>query len=683
MKGWLSSVIPTITSLLAVASAQTFTPITPHSFPLAVRTPYVSAWLPGSQAASFPSTNPQFWRGQDLTWSVIARVDGVAYNLFGVPAAEENTKAATVVGGSYTSTRTIFNVQAGGATFELLFFSPVAAKDLLRGSLPFSYLTVTATPAAGSSSSVQIYSDIDASWTGQTTSTVNAFSTVDATAIYQLELTNPALWTQNNEMALWGTTVYSTRPSASSKLTSQSGPLSIVRSAFVASGALSGEQPAWAEGSVNGFAHDLGTISAASAVTFAVGHHRVEAVNFFESQRTGFYRATYPDASSAVVHFLDDYASALEEGIALDAAVEQHAGKISQNYVDITSLAVRQTFGALDVTIPLATLDTSDPLVFMKEISSDGNVNTADVIYPALPLFYVINAEYIRYLLEPVARYLNSGRWPKPYAVHDIGANYPNATGHDDGNAEFMPLESTGDLFIGVYTYTHATGNTSWAESYSNLFKGYADYLVANSLSQAEQLSTDDFAGVLTNQTGLTIKSAVALAGYGALTNQPTYSDYATQLVDILYNQGLGTDEAKTHFTVVYNNGTNMAASWATHFNLFPQVLNGLNLFPQASLDMMSAWYPQHRSAHGVQLTSLITLGKTDWMIWAAATSSATTRDMFIDDVHDYATFDLAFNNEPFSDRYVVDTGHYSDFRARPVQGGLFAVMALEGANIL
>ena len=44
-----------------------------------------------------------------------------------------------------------------------------------------------------------------------------------------------------------------------------------------------------------------------------------------------------------------------------------------QDYLSLTSLAARQAFGAIEYTnTPM------EPLLFMKEISSDGNVNTVD-----------------------------------------------------------------------------------------------------------------------------------------------------------------------------------------------------------------------------------------------------------------------------------------------------------------
>ena len=44
-----------------------------------------------------------------------------------------------------------------------------------------------------------------------------------------------------------------------------------------------------------------------------------------------------------------------------------------QDYLSLTSLAARQAFGAIEYTNT-----PTDPWLFMKEISSDGNVNTVD-----------------------------------------------------------------------------------------------------------------------------------------------------------------------------------------------------------------------------------------------------------------------------------------------------------------
>jgi hypothetical protein len=66
-------------------------------------------------------------------------------------------------------------------------------------------------------------------------------------------------------------------------------------------------------------------------------------------------------------------------------------------YASLTCLAARQAFGALEFTNTPA-----DPLVFMKEISSDGNVNTVDVIYPFHPIALYANVDILKWLLDPL-----------------------------------------------------------------------------------------------------------------------------------------------------------------------------------------------------------------------------------------------------------------------------------------
>jgi hypothetical protein len=66
------------------------------------------------------------------------------------------------------------------------------------------------------------------------------------------------------------------------------------------------------------------------------------------------------------------------------------------------------------------TKDTDDAKAFIKEISTDGNVNTlADLIPKALPALYVLAPEYIRLLLEPIMEY--TLQWPAEFAFHDLG----------------------------------------------------------------------------------------------------------------------------------------------------------------------------------------------------------------------------------------------------------------------
>lgn len=345
----------------------------------------------------------------------MARVDGETYSLFGVPSLLSGTRPASMINARYTTTHTIFTLSAGPAIFRLDFLSPISPRNYLRQSLPFSYLTIYT--SSTQSSKIQIYSDIDESWTGQSGNTLSNFTSSSRGSVFQLSVNNATIYSQNErDQALWGETVYGSRASDSSILTVQSGRVGTVRDYFASHGSLTGMLYPYAAEDVIAFSHDLGAVSVEQSITFAIGYARENAINYLGNARTGYYRSIYHDSISAVEHFLDDYPAAEKESQAIDSSLEKAALVAGgTNYSDILTLSTRQAWGALDVTIPGGTLDTNDILVFMKELSSDGNVNTIDMIYPAFPIFYVMNPEYIRLLLEPVLRYLRSGRWTKVY----------------------------------------------------------------------------------------------------------------------------------------------------------------------------------------------------------------------------------------------------------------------------
>jgi hypothetical protein len=156
-------------------------------------------------------------------------------------------------------------------------------------------------------------------------------------------------------------------------------------------------------------------------------------------------------------------------------------------------------------------------------ISSDGNVQTVDVIYPASPILYYLNGALLRYILNPLVDYMSSGLWPQTYSCHDIGSSYPNAAGHNDGGGELMPVEESANMLIMIGMYLQnqgsATDGKSWATSHYSLFRQWAEYLVANALFPANQLTTDDFAGPIANASNLALKGILAIGEMGRIAN--------------------------------------------------------------------------------------------------------------------------------------------------------------------
>lgn len=201
---------------------------------------------------------------------------------------------ATVVGGQFTATHTTFVLTAGSAQFVLDFLSPISPKDYVRQSYPFSYLTVSVTALSGKTPTVQVYSDIDNSWTGQfgedmATSWTYATTEQDS-VVFTLTPDGATNYCEVSDMAQWGSAVYGTRPNESN-LTYQIGPLETLRADFAANGSVTGPWN-YRSGSVIGYTHDLGVINGSNSpknVTFVIGHVREAAINYMGNARAAYW----------------------------------------------------------------------------------------------------------------------------------------------------------------------------------------------------------------------------------------------------------------------------------------------------------------------------------------------------------------------------------------------------------
>jgi len=103
----------------------------------------------------------------------------------------------------------------------------------------------------------------------------------------------------------------------------------------------------------------------------------------------------------------------------------------AESYYAIVTLSARQVMGAYVLTVNSNdSEDNTDPLIFQKETSSDGNVNTVDVMYPAMPFFLYTSSELLGFNLNPLFQNREGGFYPNGYSMHDLGSSFPNATGH-------------------------------------------------------------------------------------------------------------------------------------------------------------------------------------------------------------------------------------------------------------
>ncbi|KAF4619311.1 hypothetical protein D9613_005332 [Agrocybe pediades] len=686
MRNFLQAVV-SLSLLICVNAAVSWiaTPFNPPAFPLAVRSPYLSAWLPQGSGAALNAQWPTFWTGQIVGWAGFVKVDGKAFSFLGTPNVPGATFAQAVQKSSkFTSTQSIFVLSAGPVDLTITFLSPVEPTDLVKQSIPFSYMAVSAASTDGASHSVQVYSDISAEWVSGDNGLVASWSTTTGSIItHKVQLVNQALFSEVNDHTQYGSAYYSVSNAAGT--TFQSGADVVVRAQFINNGKLPNTQDTNFRAISNnwpvfGLSRDLGTVTSAltDPVVFSVGHVRDPAINYIVNNgalqaRSLYFWSQFSSVNDVISSFLGDFKNALSRAQTFDNKVQSDANKISADYASIVALSIRQALGATEITISKnadGSFNTNDVIVFMKEISSDGNVNTVDVIFPAWPALLYANPQLGKFLLEGLFRYQASGQYPNKWSVHDLGAHYPNATGHNDGNDEAMPVEESGNMLIMALSYAQKTNDLSQLKQYTSLLDQWTQFLIEDSLIPANQISTDDFAGSLANQTNLAIKGIIgikAMSQIAQLVGNPAqsanYSSIASKFVSQW--QTLATSTTGPHLTLAYGN----SASWGLSYNLYADKLLKLNLFPQSVYQMQTAWYKTVAQPFGVPLDTRHTYTKSDWEIWTSGImTDAVGRDLFISSVKKFASDGLS--SQPFGDWYETTNGGPEGFRARPVVGG-------------
>jgi hypothetical protein len=326
------------------------------SYPLAVKSPYLSTWVPGNQIADAPTAQPEFWAGQDITWSILARVNGVTYTLFGVPDGISNTTAAATGPVTYTSSHTLIHLTADDVNFTLDFFSPVlpGTSDYARQSLPYSYVTVTAVGAGLRLAHVQILSAIDYTWTAQNGAANLNYTTSGTAGLFWFYNPDQIPFTESSDMATYGSVIFATKNDAGVTHTCDTSVN--VYEDFVSKGALT--PPATCTGTdLAALSKDLGYVDEIlpGSVVFAVGLDREQSINYLGNTQTGYYRSEWATVPEAVEYFLEDYEAVLITAAVFDAEVRERSEAVSSEfgsqYADIVEASVRQTFGAIELTV--------------------------------------------------------------------------------------------------------------------------------------------------------------------------------------------------------------------------------------------------------------------------------------------------------------------------------------------
>jgi Domain of unknown function (DUF5127)/Domain of unknown function (DUF4965)/Domain of unknown function (DUF1793)/Domain of unknown function (DUF4964) len=678
-------------------------PIRPPAAPLAVRGPYLSTWLP---ATTLPGTWQQFWSGHTTAFGGIVRVDGTSYQFMGNP-----TIILNVPNGNYgtqttvqdfelaleqtqlevTPTRSVFTLAGGGIELTVEFLSPVEPGDLRRQSIPLSYVTISTRAIDGQSHDVQVYADISGEWCSGDDSQVITWAPSQVTSrgqnlqAWTVQLQNPQPLTEQDQQAAWGTMVWAAP--ASGQFSYQSGQDVVVRAQFVDHGVLADTSDTsyraisdnWP---VFGFCADLGQVGGQTAsVPLIIGQVRTPAVSYLGQSLQPLWASHFTGWPDMAAFFLADLPAARQRASTLDARITRDAQAAGgTSYAGLCALALRQAYGGTE----LVTGPDGTPWAFLKEISSDGNVSTVDVLFPASPAWIYLDPGYLARLLEPVLAYAASSGWGQDYAPHDLGPAYPVASGENGGAGEEMPVEETGNMLIMTAAYLRqvpAATAQAFAGKYYATLQQWADYLVASLPDPGYQNQTDDFAGSIAHSVNLALKGIIAVAAMSQIATMAGHAaDAASYQADaqqfIGYWRTHAQDPSAPHLDLTYNGADGGDGTWGTIYNGFADRLLGTGLIPAAVLAEQAAWYAGVSNQFGLPLQVPHSYAKSDWaMLTAALLSDYPIRQQLIEQVFSYA--DTTPSRVPFSDLYDTITGDQVAFQARPVQGGIFALLAL------
>jgi hypothetical protein len=681
--GALAGVGPLIPApALAATSSSPPVAIRPPAVPLVVRSPYLSTWLAADNLAG---TWPTFWTGRITAMTGIATIDGVPYLFLGAPASPTAFPFPTLrqLSLTVTATKSEFVLAQAGVELTVTFLSPVTPGDLKRQSQPLSYISVTARSTDGTTHEVSVYFDISGEWgSGDSGRQITwAQETTGGVVSLTYQQTSPIVLGEIADTAEWGTLVLSSP--ARTGLTWQIGADTDVRKQIATQGVLANTEDPGKPRAINNrypvfaFNQDLGPVGRQPRAPFVVsiGHVREPAAGYLGAPLPPLWKSYWSTWQAMVADFHRDHAASASRSARLDAKIERDAVKAGgRDYAALCALAFRQAYAGTE----LVSKD-GRPWAILKEISSDGNMQTIDVTYPCMPVFLYADPQYLGLLLAPTLDYVEKHDYPKVFAPHDLGSHYPNADGHLAGTGEEdMPVEESANMLIMAAAYLARIGaaeRTAYAKAHYPIFKQWADYLVTTALDPDLQNQTDDFTGFIAHSVNLALKGIIGIgamsriAGYaGQVTSYlATAQDYIAQW------EAKATDPSGKHLKLAYDQD----GTWSLKYNGYADRVLGLGLVPASVARKEAAWYVSRAATEGVPLDIRHGYTKADWEMWAAAwlKDHDEVRDLLVKGL--YAFADTTGQRIPMTDWYDTVTGRQSGFQARPVVGGFFALLTV------
>lgn len=649
----------------------------PPAVPLITCDPYFCIW---SMSDNLTDDWPRHWTGAINALAGMIRIDDKAYRFMGMEP--NDVPAIGQVGLQVLPTRTIYDFEADGVHLTVIFMTPLLPHDLEVLSRPVSYITWQVRSVDNQAHDVSIYYDNTAELVVNTADQeVNwSHDTVDDFNILCMgSQEQPILEKHGDNLRIdWGY-LYGVAESSEAVLTSHR----YARETFAASGMLPDMEDHWMPRAANddwpvmAFALDFGQVEVEVKSRYLVlAYDDLFSIEYLHQNLRPYWRKDGMEAKDLLKVAIQDYETLCAQCEIFDKELMSDlASAGGEKYAAMAALAYRQCIAAHKLAVY-----NGAPFFFPKENFSNGCISTIDVIYPSSPLFLLLNPELNKAQLTPVLEYARSGRWPYPFAPHDLGT-YPKANGQVYGGGEKteenqMPVEESGNVLLLVAAIAEADGNADYAAEYWELLSQWANYLKEKGLDPENQLCTDDFAGHLAHNTNLSLKAILALGAYAKLAE--TLDKYEEtqkyrETAEEFASKWLQMADDGDHYRLAFDK----KGTWSQKYNLVWDTILGLNLFPKKVARKEVEFYKTKQNRFGLPLDNRKEYTKLDWEIWAA--SLAEDMDdfrSFIAPIYDFA--DQSPSRVPLTDWYMTTDAKQVNMQARSVVGGVYIKMLFD-----
>lgn len=653
------------------------------AYPLIAHDPFFSLW---SFSDQLNGDTPRHWTGSPVGCKGLILIDGHRYSWLGTA---DNVEAMPQTQRRITPTRSIYTFEANGVAFTATFTTPALLDELDLLSRPVTYLDwhIASTDKAQHKVSVEIEfnGDICVNEPGEPTRA--ARHEYNRLALLSQSSAQPQMLARSgdNRRIEWGHFYLACNRRSNVRM-------SILHSdqcqqMFFKQGTLQSmddmTDPAFLteEEKKNNYsvaaARSFRVSPEKAASTFLMlAYDDVYAIEYLHKRLVAYWRRnglSFADMLLAAEAEHDHIVAkcAQFDDWMLSATLAQGG----TNYASLCAISYRQSIAAHKLVASPEGL----PYFFSKENFSNGCICTVDVTYPSAPLYLWLQPALLKGMLLPILDYVVSGRWPWPFAPHDLG-QYPLANGQVYGGGEKtevnqMPVEECGNMLILAAALLHFHHDTEFIARYWHIFKTWADYLLDKGYDPENQLCTDDFAGHLAHNTNLSLKAIMALGGcaqmatvVGDETAAANYRQAAEKAAE------RWQQDAYEPLTNCYRLAFDQANTWSQKYNLVWDKLLKLNLFPDEIAQRELQHYRSVQKTYGLPLDNRQDYTKLDWILWSACLTEDD--DDFQQLLQPVSNF-LAQTPQrvPVTDWYWAHNAQMRGFQARSVVGGVFLKM--------